>query len=720
MADANEHPAGKNSSNDSDDADLVAIALEHFKQAYEAEKDDWDDFREVENFLAHDQWPEGIRRAREEAGRPCLTLDHLNKYVRHVINSGLMRSRDVRVMPMSGDADDEVGNKLAGLIRQILQTSSSKISYERGLRHSCGKGKGYWNTKVVDIAGTDLQEIQVRPIRDPRMVLFDPTCEYPDGRDAEFVFVLKKLSEKSFKAKYPEAYDESGCTSWHNVDKNTILPFISGNPVVVATYYYKKQNGQLCWAILVPNKVLDRGEHQGDLPPIIRCIGEEYEYQGKERTRGLVNPSSMDAQRAYNYSGSACIEQAAMAPLAPFVAAEGQTEEFPEWKDAHRVSRAVLRYKPVSTGGQLAPPPTRQEPAQLSPGWSGMMQQLMADEQSIIGMPQPQVLGTGGMPVQSGTGINAQKEPGDINSYHYHEHWFDAIEQTGRVIMSMIPHVYNQKQAVMIIGIEGNMEKIVLDPQQEMPVQEFERQVRSAIGIKKVMDKTYNHLLGRYDVAISTGPSSATKRSEASQLMQTMVQAYPPIMEKAGDLVVRSIDMAGADALADRLKKALPPGLADDDDDIAALVQKLQQASMQIDQLQQGAAEMEKMILAEQQKAQAQLIIAEKKHAADLEKERMHSHRLIIDAQFDMDKQLQLASLKAHVELEATTQNNIVRLIISRIQAGNKIDLELMKQFTAMRQIESHEERMAGYGDVMNQLNASEQPHVVSVMEEAN
>lgn len=711
MADEYATPAEKKSPKESDDSEFLSLANERFKQAFAYEKPDWDSFQEVENFLAHDQWPAKIKSDRENAGRPCLTLDHLNKYVRHVINSGLMRSRDVRVMAMSGEADDEVGEKLAGLLRQILQTSSSKIAYERGLRHSCGKGKGYWKVKVVDIPRSDLQELQVRPIRDPRMVLFDPACEYPDGRDAEFVFELKKLTEKEFKKKYPKAYDENGgCTSWHNVDKDTILPFISGGSVVVACYYYKNENGKICWAIMVPNKVLESGkeEDQGDLPPIIRCIGEEYEYQGKERTRGLVNPSSMDAQRAYNYSGSACIEQAALAPLAPFVAAEGQTEEFPEWKDAHKVSRAVLRYKPVTVGGQLAPPPMRQEPAQLSPGWSGMMQQLMADEQSIMGMPQPQVLGTGGMPVQSGAGVDAQKEPGDINMYHYHEHWFDAIEQTGRVIMSMIPHVYNKKQAVMIVGNEGEMEKIVLDPGQQLPVQEFEKQIKSALGFKKVMDKTYNHLLGRYDVAISTGPSSATKKAETSNLMQTMVQAYPPIMEKAGDLVVRSMDMAGADVLADRLKKTLPPGLADDDDDVAGLVQKLQQAAMQVEQLTAANAEMEKMILAEQQKAEANLIIADKKHAADLEKEQMKHERELFSTKLENESNERLTVMKIHADAASTMESNIVKLIIARIQAGNKIDIELMKQFTALQQIESQQERMAGYGDVMNKLNERE------------
>src|ERR1043165_7292632 len=135
-----------------------------------------------------------------------------------------MQSRDVRVLAMSGEADDKVGEILAGMIRQITQTSTSKVAYETGLRHACQIGFGYWRVKVQPIPKTDLLEITIRKIKDPRMVLMDPFCEYPDGRDAAYCFVLSKLTKTEFAQQYPDAGEEA--KSWQALDTAQTLPWI--------------------------------------------------------------------------------------------------------------------------------------------------------------------------------------------------------------------------------------------------------------------------------------------------------------------------------------------------------------------------------------------------------------------------------------------------------------------------------------------------------------
>lgn len=692
----------------SEDETILELAKECFKEAYEAERDDWDHFKEVEAFIAQDQWPENIRKQREDANRPCLTLDLLGQYTRHVVNAGMMRSRDVRVLPMSGEADQEVGDVLAGLVRQIIQRSSSKIAYETGLRHSSSKGKGYWMAKVVPISGTGLEEIDVRTVRDPRMVLMDPQAEYPDGRDAEYVFLLKKLSKRQFKRSYPDAYKDGGCKSWHDIDADTVLPWISDGAVVVATFYYKKGD-QLYWAICTPDKVLDKDKHHGDLPPIVRCIGEEYEYQGKQRTRGLINKSSMDAQRIHNYSASAATEGVALAPISPFVAAAGQTEPFStEWGDAHKTPRAVLRYKAVTEAGQLLPPPQRQPVGDVPAGWAGIMEMVTQQTQMIMGMSQPQVLGTGGIPVQSGAGVEAQKDPGDINSYHYHEHWYNAIEQTGRVILAMIPHVYTKEQTVQIVGDDGNIDTAKLNPQQQQAV--VEERGMSKLGYEKVLSKSYNHLIGRFDVAISTGPSSASKKAETNALMQSIVQAYPPLMEKAGDLVVGSMDMAGADVLAKRLKRALPPGLADEDDDEAMMMQKLNQLAMENQQLKQTAAEQQQLILAEGQKAEQRMKEALLKAQADFEKQQEKHRAEMLAARLDHEDTMQLEVMKAHVSLEKAQFDGAIKLILEQMKQTHTVDMRIFELLSQTAEMPTHQERMSGYAGVLGALNESGSP----------
>lgn len=669
-----------------DQKKILALAHERFKQAYEALKDDFEDIARVQEFIAGEQWPTSIKSERENNSRPCLVLDHLNQYVRHVVNNGLMRPRDIRVLPMNGEADDKVAEVLAGIVRQITQTSTAKVAYGTGLRHAAGVGLGYWRVKVQGIPGTDLEEIVVRKIKEPRMVIMDPFCDYPDGRDAEYVFVLTKFTKSEFQHKWPQAVSD-GVQSWHVIDASHTLPWITGDPVVVAEYYYR-DGEQVKWAICTPSLILDSGIHHGPVIPIIRCMGEEYELRGKDRRRGMINASSMDAQRAYNYSSSAFIESVALAPLSPFVAAEGQVEDYMnEWKDAHRIPRAVLRYKPSTIGNQLVPPPERSAPAGIPAGWQGMMQSLIMDTQLIMGVAHPAIQGTGGAPVQSGAGVEAQQAPAEINTFHFSENWYIAIEQTGRVILAMIPHVYTKVQAVKIIGTDGVPQTAMLNPFQDQTMLE---QKETIDGIEKVLSVGYNPKIGRYDVAVTTGPSSATKRSEANKLLTTLMNSWPDAMKVAGDLIVQSFDMAGADVLAKRLKALLPPGIGEDE---GTKVQMLQQAMGQVQQLQAQVAELNQIVLAEREKSQAQLAQSQLKARTEL-----------LNATERHQSELRLERMRLEAETEMNLQDNIVRVLIETMKLDANKKLTLMKEMSKAAQAQDAKTRMSGYFRVLESM----------------
>lgn len=689
--------APKGSSVSADDAALLEEALTRFKSAYDAHQDDFRKIEEVQRFVAGEQWPEAIRREREQQHRPCLTLDHLSTYTRHVVNTGLLRYRDVRILPMSGEADDEVAEIIAGIARQVSQTSTAKVAYETGLRHAVTLGCGYWRVGVRTITGTDLNEIVIRKIREPRMVMMDPSCEYPDGRDARYAFVFSKLTREEFDQQYPGHGED--VKSWHSVHHESVLPWSGESSVVLAEYYYQTSEG-LRFAIMTPSAVLMDEKHFGDAIPIIRVVGDEYEVEGKERRRGMLNDSSMDAGRAYHYCASAFIENAALAPLAPFVAADGQIDPYvSEWKEAHRIPRAVLRYKPISISGTLLPPPQRSMPAGIPEGWQGMMQNLVQDAQMIMGLSQPNMLGTGGIPVQSGAGIEAQQEPGDVNTYHYIDHWHSSIEQTGRVIVAMIPHVFTTEQVVKIVGEDGSIKTAMINPNQQEAVLKME-------GLDRVMSTSYNPLLGRYDAAISTGPASATKKSEASRGMMTMVASYPAIMDKAGDIVAKNLDIPGADVLAKRLRAFLPPGVSEEND--ALLAQQLQQAMQENEQLKAQMAEAEKIILAEREKAQGEVQREVLKSQAALERANQEKEAALIQQSLSHEGETRLTELRAQVELEKNIRDNIVKIIVEQVRSQNKLDVESLKMLSQISQIQEHDKRMEGYAGVMGRMGQSE------------
>ena len=655
-----------------DDEAILEQAQRRFKQALESTKDDFDTCERVQAFISGDQWPANIKSTRESLDRPCLVLDHLNQYVRHVVNSALLRKVDIRVMSMDGTGDEATADVIAGMVRQISQTSTARVAYETGLRHECQTGFGYWRVKVTacpcEPEGGPTHEIAIRRIPDPRMVLLDPFCEYPDGRDARYGFILTKLASADFKEQYsiPEGDEVS---SWQMIDGKEVMPWLgaSAESVVVAEYFYTMKDGTLCWAVLSPTKVLAKGIHHGDLMPIVRCVGEEYEHDGKQRKRGMIEPA-MDAQRAYNYSESSVIESAALAPIAPYIAADGQIEQFVnEWKDAHRIPRAVLRYKPMSVGGQPVPPPQRVDPAGMPAGWQSMLQNLIQDTQHIMGLAQPAVLGSGGTG-QTGAAIAAQQAPGDINTFHFHEHWFEAIEQTGRVIMAMIPHVYTMPQVVKILGDDGVLQTALLDPMQ----QQASLEKLDAVG--KVMSKAYNPCLGRYDVAISLGPQNATKKEAANKMAMTMVNAAPQLLPVIGDLLFSTMDIPGADLIAARLRAQSGQPTPE----------QLQAVQAQIAQLTKDNQDLQQLVLAEQQKS-----------AASLEK-----------ANMDNATALTKANLDAQTKLEIATRENLNALLLERMKGNVRISTEVIKLITKAAGADTHEARMMGYGEALQDLTA--------------
>jgi hypothetical protein len=69
---------------------------------------------------------------------------------------------------------------------------------------------------------------------------------------------------------------------------------------------------------------------------------------------------------------------------------------------------------------------------------------------------------------------------------------------------------------------------------------------------------------GKYDAVVTIGPSYATQRLEAADSMIQFVQAVPQAGAVMGDLLAGSMDWPNADEIAERLKKVLPPGLADE------------------------------------------------------------------------------------------------------------------------------------------------------------
>ena len=103
----------------------------------------------------------------------------------------------------------------------------------------------------------------------------------------------------------------------------------------------------------------------------------------------------------------------------------------------------------------------------------------------------------------------------------------------------------------------------------------------------KGVPKCYDLANGKYDVRMKIGPSFKTQQEKTSQQLMQMAQNYPQILQVAGDIIFDNLNFAGADKIAERLRRSMPPALTDDPRKKPAelLAQQNQQQAQQIEQM---------------------------------------------------------------------------------------------------------------------------------------
>jgi hypothetical protein len=170
-------------------------------------------------------------------------------------------------------------------------------------------------------------------------------------------------------------------------------------------------------------------------------------------------------------------------------------------------------------------------------------------------------------------------------TYHYVDNLARAVRHVGRIILDMIPRIYDTKRVARILGEDGEPSHAVLDPQQEQPITEMQRDDGE-------IQRIFNPGVGTYDVYTTTGPSFTSRRQEAVEAMSQMTQANPQLWQVIGDLLVKNMDWPGAEDMAKRLKAMLLPQVAKADDENGPQIPpELQQAMEQMQQQMQAMQE---------------------------------------------------------------------------------------------------------------------------------
>ncbi len=719
-----EKEAAKADESKSDDDKILDDAREYLKQCIDEEDPERAKMQDDLRFCCLDQWPRDIRAEREDVNqeggpRPCLTIDKINQYIVQILNDIRQGKPGINVRPQDDAADVQTAKVIKGLVRNIEDQSNADIPYYVAAESATRIGLGYFRvtTEYVSEDSFD-QELFIRPIPNTFSVYLGKHV-MPDGSDAERGFVVESMPIARFKEEYPkkkfQAADFDGLDKallgyWLTDETITVveefciertlqeLYFLADGTTISAEDYAKwpedvagpkpeiqdKRHAlkkQLKWRKLTGVEVLEKRDLPGKYIPIVEVVGREAWVDSRRILWGLVRPAK-DSLRMYNYFASTITERMGLAPKVPYVGAKGQFAGLEDrWKQANRKSYAYLEYEPIDVNGNVLPPPQRTGPTPLEAALLQQMQVIEHDVQTSLGMFKA---ATGeSESQQSGRAILALQRESDTGTYHFGANLGMSIRHAGRILVDLIPHYYDTKRIVRILGEDGEVQAVQLDPDQE----QSHRQIQTPEGIKSI----YNPGVGKFDVSITVGPSYNTKRMEAAATFVELSKgaADPGSAAVLRYLTVKNSDFEGSDQAAKALKVLMPPqaieALSDNQQmppqalaQIAQLKQAVQILQAEKQELESGAKVEMAKIAANSQAAQAEQALQKQKQ----------------------DAELQLQREKANAEIELKRAVAMAELELERLKAGLAADGEVdaaIAQVKAMVAI--HETKMQGVID---------------------
>lgn len=580
----------------------IKEALEQFEESQSGSsfnRENW--YENVRFSRMSEQWPDDVKKLRQDEARPCLTVNKLAPLIRQVVNESRQNKPGVKVSPVDNGADVNTAEVIGGLVRSIERNSSAEVAYDTAIDHSVSGGFGFFRitTDYANSMSFD-QEAKIERIANALMVHWDVNSTAADASDWMYAFVSDFLTDEQFKKQYPGAapvdfegdYDEM-TQFWLQDDKVRLAEYwqrseikkkiiqlsdgsvhredqmpklakrmlqaagidparmskdemvravMAGSGLTVAreresTFYEVKRR------IISGVEVLKEEKWPGTMIPICPVWGDEVFFDGRRYFKSMID-DARDAQAMHNFWRSATTELVALAPRAPFILPEGglptDTTERQKWDTANTRSHAYLL-----AGKNAAFAPQRQSFAQIPAG--ALQEAITANEdiQAITGM-YPSSIGARSNET-SGRAILARERQGNTSNFHFIDNLARAIRYCGQCLVEIIPEIYSERDSIRILG-DDMKEKVIRLTQEQ----------GGEIG-PDGKPLLYNLSIGQYDVTVSSGPSYATQRQELQEvLMEIMskVQGAAPVI---GDLLLETMDVPGAEKVAKRLHAMLPP-----------------------------------------------------------------------------------------------------------------------------------------------------------------
>lgn len=571
---------------------VVKEAQERFDYAQSRESDCRKKFLEDLRFANADsddggQWPQDIRDERNSDKRPCLTINKVRQHCLSITNDMRQNKPGIKFRAVGNGATFLAAQAFNALVRRIEANSNAQAAYDTAAMHQVQGGFGWILLKTDYANNTSFnQEIFIKRCTNPLAVYLDPDAEEVDKSDARYGFIFEMVDRAEFRRRYPEYKDKIPSdmgfgpeSSWAEKDRVRVCDYyrvvekpdtllMTADGAVLESVLGKELSDKLRaeggvvaerpttsrvveWHFLAGSVLCDTKIWPSKYIPIVPVIGEETLIDGKIDRKGHTR-FMKDPQRMYNYWSSAAVEYGALQSKTPYTAAAEAIEGFEDyWNTANTKNHSYLPYNHTGDDGQPIPPPQRQQPPMAAPVAIQGMQTAQMEMELVSGQFAAQM----GQPGNERTGaaLNARQRQGDRATYHYVDGLATAVRHVGRIVLDLIPKIYDTSQVMTVLADDGTEFQLAIDPNAgdaAKAVQDEQMQI---------VEMVLNPTIGEYAVVADVGPAYATKRAEAFDAYTLLLTQAPQIAGVIGDIMLRAGDFPGAEEAAARLRRMIPP-----------------------------------------------------------------------------------------------------------------------------------------------------------------
>ena len=510
--------------------------------------------------IAGAQWEGSLYN--DWGNRPKIEVNKVHRGVMRIINEYRNNRISVEFIPKDGSEADELSETCNGLYRADEIDSHAEEAMDNAFEEACGGGFGAWRlrTELEDEYAEgeeegEYQRIRFEPIHDAdSTVFFDLNAKRQDKSDAMYAFVLTAMTPEAYMAEWND-----DPASWPKSVYMTEFDWSTQDAVYVAEYYVVEKRKETVFiyadalgneeeysrddledeetALLIAatgltlvkeKKVKRRKVHKwimsgggiledcgyiaGCHIPIVPVYGKRWFVDNRERFMGAVRLAK-DTQRLKNMQLSKLAEISAYSSARkPIFTPEQIAGHEVVWSEDNVKNYRYLLVNPLtdSQGNEQASGPLGySEPPDIPQPLAALLQITEQDMADLMGMQDAAEEIT---PNVSGRAIELIQTRLDQNNFIYMSNMAKAVKRCGEIWLGMARDIYVEKERKMkTVAQSGDIAGIVLN--------------------KPAIDQETNETIyandltrAKFDVAVTVGPSSESKRAGTVRSLVGMLQ----------------------------------------------------------------------------------------------------------------------------------------------------------------------------------------------------